>query len=387
MKALTYQGSRDVRIDTVDDPRIHAPDDIIVKVTTAAISGSDLQAYRGHVPGMKPGDILGREFMGIVQEIGADVAHLAVGDRVIAPFVIACGHCRFCERQLFAACDATNAARDTHHDNTHVYPGAAEFGHGDAWGGVAGGHAELVRVPRANTGPLKVPDNVSDEQAVLLGETLPAAYQAVLEAQVGPSSTLAIFGTGPVGLMAAACARMLGVATLYMVDDNEDRLRFAADTYGAIPVRFDTGAGAAARIVALTERYGVDAAIDAVGCNAKGNTTEAVLASLHLEAGSAHVLRQAVAALRRGGVLSIAGYYAGLSHGIPLGEIFDKGIAIRAGRTHAQRYLPDLMRLIGEGVLHPEALITHRMPLSNAAAAYHMFDQKHDGCRKVVLTP
>lgn len=387
MKALTYLGGKDIQVDDIADPRIHAPDDIIVKVTTAAISGADLQAYRGRVPGMKPGDVLGREFMGIVQETGADVSSLAPGDRVVVPFLISCGHCRFCERGLYAACDATNPARDTHHGAIHVYPGAAEFGHGESWGGFAGGHAELVRVPRANTGPMKVPDNLDDEQVVLLGETLPTAYQAVLDAQAGPGTSLAIFGAGPVGLMAAACARMRLVDALYIVDNNEDRLRFAADTYGATPVRFDTGAGAAAKIVALTDRYGVDAAIDAVGYDARGNVAESVLTSLHLEAGSAHALRQAIAAVRRGGTLCIAGFYTGLGHGIPLGEIFEKGLVIKAGRTHAHRHLPDLLRLVEEGALHPEAIITHRMPLANAPRAYHMFDQKHDACLKVVLKP
>lgn len=387
MKALTYLGTKEIRVDVLDDPRVRAPDDIIVKVTTAAISGSDLQAYRGRVPGMKPGDVMGREFVGIVQETGADVTRLVPGDRVVTPFVIACGHCRFCERRLFAACDATNAVLDTHLDNTHVYPGAAEFGLGDLWGGVAGGHAELVRVPRANTGPLKVPDGIDDEQAVMLGETLPTAYQAVLDAQAGPGTSLAIFGAGPVGLMAAACARMQQVSALYMVDDNEDRLRFAADAYGAVPVRFDTGAGAAAKIVALTDRYGVDAAIDTVGRDAKGNAAETMLTTLHLEAGSAHALRQAIAAVRRGGTLCVPAFYAGLGHGIPLGELYGKGLTLRVGRAHAQRYLPELLRFVQEGTLHPEAIITHRLPLSDAIGAYHKLDQQHDACLKIVLKP
>lgn len=387
MKALTYQGVKNVGVETVDDPEIHASDDIIVKVTATAIDGADLLAYRGRIPGLKPGDVLGREFMGIVEETGSGVTQLAPGDRVVVPFVIACGHCRFCDRQLFAACDATSAAQDTRADNTRVYTGAALFGSGDLYGGVAGGQAEYVRVPRANAGPVKMPESLGDERVLFLGDSLPTAYQAVLNAGVEAGSSLAIFGAGPVGLMAAACARMLGVEALFMIDDNDDRLQFAADAYDAVPIRFDSGAAPAAKIIGLTDRYGVDAAIDAVGFDGQGNPAETMLTALRIETGSTYALRQAVAAVRRGGIVSIAGFYAGLGHGVPLGEIVEKGIAIKAGRAHVQRYMSRLLHFIEEDRLHPEAIVTHRLPLSDSAAAYHMLDQKHDACRKIVLTP
>jgi threonine dehydrogenase-like Zn-dependent dehydrogenase len=387
MRAITYQGIKDVRLDMVDDPEIHAADDIVLRVTATAIGGSDLHVYRGRIAGMNYGDILGREFMGIVEETGSDVTRVARGDRVVVPFVIACGHCRYCSMNLFAACQATNIARNTHLDNKQVHPGAALFGYGDLYGAIPGGQAEYVRVPRANVGPLKVPESLTDDRVLFLSDILPTAYQAVLNAGVGERSTLAIFGAGAVGLMAAACARMLGVQTLYLVDESEPRLQFAVDNYGAIPVHFGTGAVAAEKIIAHTAQYGVDAAIDAVGLEAKGSPAETMLTALKMEGSSAQALRQAIAAIRRGGILSVAGFYAGQIHGFPFGDIFDKGITVRGGQTHVQRYLPELLRFVEDGKLNPQAIVSHRLMLSQAAQAYHMLDQQHDGCRKVILTP
>lgn len=388
MKALTYHGIKDVRVETVADPVLREPDDILLRVTATAICGSDLHLYRGKVPDMKPGDILGHEFMGIVEEAGSQVSRVTRGDRVVVPFVIACGQCQFCNMSLFAACENTNTGRGAIMNKKTLRPGAALFGYSHLYGGVSGGQAEYVRVPQANTGPFKVPDSLGDERVLFLSDILPTGYQAVLNARVGAGSTLAIFGAGPVGMMAAACARMLEVETIFMVDHHNYRLRFATDTYGTIPINFDIGDDDPAEIILeKTDRRGVDAAIDAVGFEAKGSATETLMATLKVEGSSGKALRQCIAAVRRGGVISVPGVYAGMIHGFLFGDIFEKGLTIKAGQTHVQRYLPELLHFIEDGVLNPDVVISHRMPLAEAAAAYHMFDQRHDACRKVVLTP
>ncbi len=387
MKALTYHGIKDVRVETVADPVLEADDDIILRVTATAICGSDLHLYRGKIPQMKAGDILGHEFMGEVQETGSRVSHLARGDRVVVPFVIACGQCYFCAKNLFAACETTNESSAVGVDKKQIRPGAALFGYSHLYGGVAGGQAEYVRVPQANTGPFKVPGSLADERVLFLSDILPTGYQAVLNAEIGPGSTLAIFGAGPVGLMAAACARMLGAETIYMIDHHDYRLQFAATSYGVIPINFDRGDDAVETIIAQTSRRGVDAVIDAVGFEAKGSPAETVLAALKIEGGSGKALRQCIAAVRRGGIISVPGVYAGVIHSFLFGDIFEKGLILKTGQTHVQRYLPELLRFIEEGKLHPDIIISHRFALSKAPAAYHMFDQKHDACRKVVLTP
>jgi threonine dehydrogenase-like Zn-dependent dehydrogenase len=252
---------------------------------------------------------------------------------------------------------------------------------------VPGGQAEFVRVPKANVGPFKVPGSLPDDRLLFLSDILPTGYQAVLNAGVGPGSSLLIVGAGPVGLMSAACARMLGVETIFMIDHHEYRLEFAAQTYGVIPINFDIGPDAAEVVVAQTSHRGVDAVIDAVGFEAKGSAADTVLATLKIETSSGKALREAIGAVRRGGIISVAGVYAGFIHGFPFGDIFEKGITIKAGQTHVQRYLPELLQFIEEGKLDPELIISHRLPLDEAAQGYFMFDQKHDGCRKVVLTP
>ncbi|GAB3505262.1 glutathione-dependent formaldehyde dehydrogenase [Pseudoxanthomonas daejeonensis] len=387
MKALTYQGARDVRVETVPDPALVAPDDIILRVTATAICGSDLHIYRGKIPGMEDGDILGHEFMGVVEEAGREVTRVKVGDRVVIPFVIACGQCFHCLLDEFSACETTNPGRGAAMNAKKIKPPAALFGYSHMYGGVPGGQAELVRVPKANVGPLPVPDVLSDEQVLFLSDILPTGYQAVLNAKLGPGSTLAIFGAGPVGYMAAACARMVGVETMFMVDHNEYRLEFARRTYGIIPINFDEQDDPAAVIVEATAGRGVDATIEAVGFEAKGSTTETVLTTLKLEGSSGHALRQCIAATRRGGVVSVPGVYAGFIHGFLFGDAFDKGLTFKMGQTHVQGLMPELLEAIGEGRLAPEAIISHRMKLADAARGYEIFNAREDDCRKVVLTP
>ncbi|GAA4356565.1 zinc-dependent alcohol dehydrogenase [Variovorax defluvii] len=365
---------------------LREPDDILLRVTATAICGSDLHLYRGKVPGMKSGDILGHEFMGEVVEAGSGVNSVRPGDRVVVPFVIACGSCFFCDKQLFAACETSNTGRGAILNKKSLRPGAALFGYTHLYGGVPGGQAEYVRVPRANVGPLRIPDALSDEQVLFLSDILPTGYQAVLNAEVGPGSTLAIFGAGPVGLMAAACARMLGVEDIVMIDHHDYRLDFAQRTYGAAPINFDK-VDAAEVIVEATHGRGVDAVIDAVGFEAKGSALETLLTKLKIEASSGKALRQCIAAVRRGGVISVPGVYAGFMHGFLFGDVFEKGLTIKGGQTHAQRFMPELLEHIGNGKLQPEAIITHRMPLAQAARGYEVFNGQEEDCRKVVLTP
>ncbi|QRX82421.1 zinc-dependent alcohol dehydrogenase [Glaciimonas sp. PAMC28666] len=386
MRALVYHSSNNVKVDTVPDPVIQEADDIILKVTATAICGSDLHLYRGKVPGMKEGDILGHEFMGIVVDAGPGVTNLKKGDRVVVPFVIACGSCFFCDMHLFSACETTNPDRGTIMNKKSLRSGAALFGFSHFYGGVPGGQAEYVRVPKANVGPIKIPDTLADEQVLFLSDILPTGYQAVLNANVGEGSSLAIFGAGPVGQMAAASARMLGVDRIFMVDHHPYRLEFARAQYGVIPVNFDE-VDPAAFIIDNTSYRGVDAVIDAVGFEAKGSTIETVMATLKLEGSSGNALRQCIAAVRRGGMVSVPGVYAGFIHGFLFGDVFEKGIGFKTGQTHVQRFMPELLEFIEAGKLRPETIISHRMKLEEAPTGYRMFDKKEDECRKIVLSP
>ena len=386
MRALVYHSAHEVKVDTVPDPILQEPDDIILRITATAICGSDLHLYRGKVPGMKSGDILGHEFMGVVAETGPAVTRLAPGDRVVVPFVIACGDCFFCHQRLYSACETTNPSRGAILNKKQLRSGAAMFGYTHLYGGVPGGQAEYARVPKANVGPILIPQTMDDEQVLFLSDILPTGYQAVLNAGVGQGSTLAIFGAGPVGQMAAACARMLGAETIFMVDHHPYRLEFARATYGAIPINFDD-VDPAEVIVENTAWRGVDAAIDAIGFEAKGSALETALTTLKLEGSSGQAIRQCIAAVRRGGTVSVPGVYAGFIHGFLFGDAFEKGITFKMGQTHVQRYMPELLELIWQGKLNPGEIISHRLPLEQAAEGYRMFDRKEDSCSKVILRP
>lgn len=388
MQALTYHGSHDVRVEQVPDPIIEQPDDIILRVTATAICGSDLHLYRGKIPQVKDGDIFGHEFMGVVEEVGSEVTAVSKGDRVIVPFVIACGGCFFCQMDLHAACETTNPGRGAILNKKQIPSGAALFGYSHLYGGVPGGQAELVRVPKANAGPFKVPDVLDDEQVLFLTDILPTGYQAVVNAGVKQGSSVAIFGAGPVGLMSAACARMLGAEQIFMVDQHDYRLKYAQQTYGVIPINFDVIDDPASSIIEQTSGCrGVDAVIDAVGFEAKGSITETVLTKLKLEASSGAALRQCIAAVRRGGTVSVPGVYAGFIHGFLFGDAFDKGLTFKMGQTHVHPLLPTLLEHIQKGELSPEIIISHRMRLADAAEGYRLFDSAREQCRKVILRP
>ena len=388
MQALTYHGSKDVRVESVPDPIIQEPDDVILRVTATAICGSDLHLYRGKIPQVKDGDIFGHEFMGIVEEVGSAVTAVNIGDRVIIPFVIACGNCFYCAMNLHAACETTNTGRGAILNKKQIPPGAALFGYSHLYGGLPGGQAEYVRVPKGNTGPFKIPDGLDDEKVLFLTDILPTGYQAAVNAGITQGSSVAIYGAGPVGLMTAASARFLGAEKIFMVDHNQYRLDFAQENYGVIPINFDEIDDPAEAIIEQTDGYrGVDAAIDAVGFEAKGSAVETVLTTLKIEASSGKALRQCIAAVRRGGVVSVPGVYAGFIHGFLFGDAFDKGLTFKMGQTHVHPLLPHLLEQIIAGKLNPEIIISHRLPLKEAAEGYRIFNEKEQDCRKVILRP
>ncbi len=387
MQALTYHGTKDVRVEQVPDPILQENDDVILRVTATAICGSDLHLYHGKIPQTEDGDILGHEFMGVVEEAGSGVTAVKRGDRVVIPFVIACGQCFFCALEEFGACETTNTGQGAALMNVkQITPPAALFGYSHLYGGVPGGQAEYVRVPKANVGPLVIPGSLDDERVLFLSDILPTGYQAAENAQIGPGSSVAVFGAGPVGLMAVASARLLGAEKIFIVDNVGYRLQFAAETYGAIPINFDDGDPAEA-ILQQTSGRGVDASIDAVGFEAKGSTADAVLTTLKAETSSGASLRQCIASTRRAGIVSVPGVYAGFVHAFMIGDAFDKGLSFRMGQTHVQRYLPKLLDHIENGDLQPDVIISHRMKLRDAAEGYAIFDDHREDCRKVVLTP
>ncbi|MCL9648643.1 zinc-dependent alcohol dehydrogenase [Pantoea eucrina] len=388
MKALTYHGPHKVCVETVPDPVLQEADDIILRVTATAICGSDLHLYRGKIPKTEHGDIFGHEFMGEVVEAGSAVTNVAIGDRVVVPFVVACGDCFFCHLHQYAACETTNPGRGAILNKKNITPPAALFGFSHLYGGIPGGQAEYVRVPKANTGPFKVPLALPDDKVLFLSDILPTAWQAVQNAGLDKGSSVAIFGAGPVGLLSAACARLMGAEDIFMIDHNAYRLEFARQRYGVTPINFDEIDDPAAWIIDHTKgNRGVDAVIDAVGFEAKGSLTETVLSNLKLEGSSGKALRQCIAAVRRGGVVSVPGVYAGFIHGFMFGDAFDKGLTFKMGQTHVHAYLPRLLSLIEQGLLTPEEIVTHHMPLDAAAEGYEIFDKRKEDCRKIILVP
>ena len=357
MKALTYHGPHHVRVDNVPDPGIEQPDDIILRVTATAICGSDLHLYRGKIPKVQHGDIFGHEFMGEVVECGSEVKNVQKGDRVVIPFVIACGDCFFCQMQQYAACENTNRGQGAALNKKQIPAPAALFGYSHLYGGVPGGQAEYVRVPKGNVGPFKVPQLLSDDKALFLSDILPTAWQAAKNAQIQKGSSVAVFGAGPVGLLTIACARLLGAEQIFVVDHHPYRLRFAQERYGAIPINFDDDNDAAEKIIEQTAgQRGVDAVIDAVGFEAKG-------------------------------MVSVPGVYAGFIHGFLFGDAFDKGLSFKMGQTHVHAWLGELLPLIEKGLLTPEDIVTHYLPLSDAERAYKIFEKREEECRKVILVP
>ncbi|MCA1581993.1 MAG: glutathione-dependent formaldehyde dehydrogenase [Acidobacteria bacterium] len=388
MKALCWYGRKDVRVETVPDPEILAPRDAIVKITSTAICGSDLHLYDGFIPTMQAGDILGHEFMGEVVEVGKANTRLKVGDRVVVPFTISCGGCFFCQKGLFSACDNTNPNAALA-DKLYGYSGAGIFGYSHLYGGYAGGQAEYARVPFAQVGPLKLPRNLTDEQVLFLSDIFPTGYMAAENCNIERGDTVAIWGAGPVGQFAIRSAFLLGAGRVFAIDDVPERLRLAEEG-GAIAID-DGDEDVLNRLDEETGGLGPDSCMDAVGMEAHGKGLQAaydrIKQSVRLETDRPGVLRMAIQACRKGGTVSIPGVYGGLIDKVPIGAAFAKGITLKMGQTHVQRYLRPLLERVEKGEIDPSFVVSHRMSLDDAPAAYAMFRSREDGCTKVVLKP
>jgi threonine dehydrogenase-like Zn-dependent dehydrogenase len=400
MRALTWQGNEHVEVTDVPDPVIQQPNDIIIRVTSTAICGSDLHLYGVLGPFLKPGDVLGHEPMGIVEETGQDITNLRPGDRVVVPFNISCGHCWMCQRGLYAQCETTQV-RDQG-------KGAALFGYTSLYGSVPGGQAQYLRVPEAQFGPVKVPAGPPDEQYLYLSDILPTAYQAVAYADVPAGGTLAVLGLGPVGQMCARIARHLGAARVIGADPVPER-RAAAAPFGVEAIDPAEPGSTADKLIELTGGRGPDAVIDAVGMEAHGH--DRPRSSRLIEAGQKatgllpdpvaakltdraaidrlDALHTAVKAVRRGGTVSVSGVYGGEADPMPMMEMFDRGVQLRMGQAHVRRWTEDLLPIVSDEAdpLGLREFATHRLPLEDAPRGYQMFRDKADGCLKVVLKP
>jgi threonine dehydrogenase-like Zn-dependent dehydrogenase len=381
----------DVRVDNVPDPVLLNPRDAIIKVTSTAICGSDLHLYGGKVPSMEKGDILGHEFMGEVVDVGRGVSNLRVGDRVVVPFPISCGNCYYCRKGLFSACDNSNP-------NAAVleaqmgFAGAALFGYSHMYGGYAGGQAEYVRVPFADVGPLKIENDLSDEQVLFLTDIFPTGYQAAEQCDIQGGDTVAVWGCGPVGQFAIQSAYLLGAERVIAIDRFPERLAMARDVSKAEVINYETDTDDLVETLKqMTGGRGPDHVIDSVGMEAHGTDAyskfEAGKQFMKLQFDRATVVRQAIQACGKCGTVSLPGVYAGFIDKFPLGQAFGKGLTFKMGQTHAHRYLRPLLERIERGEINPAAIITHRLSLDDAPHGYKIFREKQDGCVKVVLKP
>lgn len=389
MRALCWYGKNDVRVENVPDPKILNPKDALIKVTSTAICGSDLHLLDGVIPTMKQGDILGHEFMGNVIEVGAEVKNLKVGDRVVVPFTIACGGCFFCKRELWSLCDNSNPNAGMA-EMLYGFTPSGLFGYSHMLGGYAGGQAEYVRVPFADVGPLKVPDELTDEQVLFLTDILPTGYEAAENCGIQSGDTIAVWGCGPVGLFAIKSAYLLGAEKVIAIDHIPERLEKASSFGGAVTLNYDQiDVGEALK--EMTGGRGPDACIDAVGLEAHGSSIDNLYDKARQMIGLAtdrpHVLRQAIMACRKGGTVSIPGVYGGLLDKLPLGAAHAKSLTFKMGQTHVHRYLKPLLNRIAKNEIDPSQIISHRMKLDDAPDAYAIFKEKHDRCVKVVLHP
>lgn len=394
MKALVWCAPYKVNVENVPDPKILNGRDAIIRVTSTCICGSDLHLVDGFIPFMKPGDILGHESMGIVEELGPEVDHskVAVGDRVVVPFPIGCGNCFFCKRQMWSCCDNTNPNAYLA-EKMFGHATAGIFGYSHLTGGYAGGQAEYLRVPLADVNLQKMPAELTDHQAVLLTDIFPTGYMAAEQANIQPDDTVAVWGCGPVGQFTIRSAILLGAGQVVGIDDGQrvpERLQMAREA-GAITIDmhdeyvYD-------RLLDLTGGIGPDVCIDAVGMEAHGYTAiesfyDKVKTNLFMETERPHALRQAIECCRKGGTLSISGVYGGIADKVPLGAIMNKALTIKTGQTHVHKYVPELLDHIRQGRIDPSFVVTHRLPLTEAPHAYKIFREKQDRCVKVVLDP
>jgi len=390
MRALRWHGKHDIRCDDhVPDPSIEDPRDAIIKVSSCAICGSDLHLYDGFMPGMQHGDIMGHEFMGEVMEVGSANKKLKVGDRVVVPFTIVCGECDQCRRGNFSVCERTNRNKDIA-DKVFGHTTAGLYGYTHLTGGYAGGQAEYVRVPYADVGPVVIPNGLTDEQVLFLGDILPTGWQAAAQCDIQPTDTVAIWGAGPVGQFAIRSAVMMGAEQVICIDNVPERLSMAR-AGGAITINFDEES-VLERLKELTRGKGPEKCIDSVGMEAHAARSidsmyDRAKQALMLESDRPHVLREMIYVCRPAGIISIPGVYGGLIDKIPFGAAMNKGLTFRMGQTHVNRWTDDLLRRIQEGEIDPSFVITHSVSLEQGPEMYKTFRDKHDGCIKVVLKP
>ena len=388
MRAVCWQGTHDVQVETVPDPKILNPRDAIIKVTTTAICGSDLHLYNGLNPTMKKGDILGHEFMGEVVELGSSVKNIQIGDRVVVPFTIACGSCFFCSRDFSSLCD-NSLPNATLVEKVMGYAPSGLFGYSHITGGYAGGQAEYARVPFADVGLFKIPEGLTDEQVVFLSDIFPTGYMAAENCQIQLGDTVAIWGCGPVGQFAIRSAYLLGADRVIAIDRVPERLHMAKQGGAEILNYEDFDIGEALK--EMTGGQGPDSVMDAVGTEAHGSGLEGfydqVMQAVKLETDRPNVLRQAIVACRKGGTVSVPGVYTGLVDKIPMGAFMNKGLTMKTGQTNIHRYLQKLLDRIQKGDIDPSFIITHSLPLEQAPKGYEIFEQKKAGCIKVVLKP
>jgi threonine dehydrogenase-like Zn-dependent dehydrogenase len=390
MRALCWHGKSDIRYEQVPDPSIEHPRDAILRVTSCAICGSDLHLFNGFMPGMKSGDIMGHEFMGEIVEVGSGLnGKVKVGDRVVVPFTIVCGECEQCLRGNYSVCERTN--RNKHvADKLFGHSTAGLYGYTHLTGGYPGGQAEYVRVPYADVGPVRIPNGLTDEQVLFLGDIFPTGWQAVVQCDIEPTDTVAIWGAGPVGQFCVRSAILLGAAQVVVIDRVPERLTMA-EAGGAIPINFEQES-VVERLNDLTHGKGPEKCIDAVGLEAHATATidsmyDRAKQAIMLESDRPHALREMMYVCRPAGILSIPGVYGGLLDKVPFGMVMNKGLTIRTGQTHVNRWTDDLLQLIEEGQIDPSFVVTHKVPLERGPEMYRTFREKEDGCIKVVLQP
>ena len=389
MKANCWIGKKDVRVETVPDPKILNQRDAIVKITSTAICGSDLHLLDGFIPTMRKGDVLGHEFMGEVVAVGSENKALKIGDRVVVPFTISCGRCWFCSSQLFSLCDNSNP-NAWMAEKLYGFSPAGLFGYSHMMGGYAGGQAEYVRVPFADVGPIKVPESLSDEQVLFLSDIFPTGYMAAENCQIQPGDTVAVWGCGPVGQFAIKSAWMLGAGRVIAIDREQERLQMAAEDGKAETINYEQ-LDVFHTLKDMTGGRGPDSCIDAVGLEAHGTNVDyyydKVKTATFMATDRVSALRQAIHCCRKGGTVSIPGVYGGFLDKMPLGAAFNKGLTLKMGQTHVQRLLPKLLSHVERGDIDPSFVITHRIRLDDAAKAYKVFRDKREGCIKVVMKP
>ncbi len=391
MKAVCWMGAGKVEIQTVEDPKIINPGDAVIRVTRTAICGSDLHLFDGYIPTMESGDILGHEFMGVVEEVGTAVKKLKRGDRVVIPFTIACGSCFFCKTDLWSLCDNSNPnARIC--ETMYGYSGSALFGYSHIYGGFAGGQAQYVRVPFADVGPIKIESDIPDEKVLFLSDIYPTGYQAAENAQIKPGDTVAVFGCGPVGLFAIASAYMFGAEKVIAIDRFPERLKLAREYCGATTIDYTAGNPSIVEALRdLSNGIGPDSIIDAVGMEAHGTDAAAfydkIDQALMLETDRPTVLRQAIQAVRKGGTLSIPGVYGGDLDKLNFGAAFGKGITMKMGQTNMHKYLAPLLKSIEDGKIDPSFMISHRVGIEDVPDMYKIWRDKKDRVTKIVIDP